>query len=216
MLPACQPGPATVTFPGSQHPPTEGPHPGFFPLEPPTFPRGPGDEVGAGHGRWGVCVAAEGTRVVGVGTLTIPTAGGEARKGIYTLTACITACHNHHPKGCQDFGGESGWRDSWAGPGTPQAVDKVPTWQGSLPKEVSVQSYSLHPDASRSARAGGSGRQRMDTISPPRPGGLPLPAQPQRHPRKPLPRAPLYHLGKHTLGKAVPPHTHPPCSMPSG
>lgn len=50
VLTACQPGSVTVTFPGSQHPPTEGPHPGFSPLEPPTFPRGPGDEMGAGHG----------------------------------------------------------------------------------------------------------------------------------------------------------------------
>lgn len=37
--------------------------------------------------------------------------------------------------------------------------------------------------------------------------GLPLPAQPQGHPRKPLPRVSLHHLGKHTLGKAVPPPT---------
>lgn len=57
-----------------------------------------------------------------MGPLTIPT----------TLSTCITACHNHHPKGCQDSGGESGQRDSWAGPGTHQAVDKVPTWQGQL------------------------------------------------------------------------------------
>lgn len=35
------------------------------------------------------------------------------------------------------------------------------------------------------------------------------PCPPQGRLRKPLPRVPLHHLGKQTLGKAVPPHTHP-------
>lgn len=63
----------TVTFPRSQ-PPTTGPHPGFSPLEPPTFPRGPGAQEGAGLDD-GVCVAAEGTRGFGYGQFNIPTAG---------------------------------------------------------------------------------------------------------------------------------------------
>lgn len=115
--------------------------------------------------------------VWGMGSLTFPLLGGPRK--VYLESAYITACHNHDPKGCRNFRGASGRRDSWADPGTPQTAHKCPCGRGGRPKGVCVQASSLHPGAARPAQAGDSGRQRTDAVFPLRPNGLPLPAHPR-------------------------------------
>lgn len=97
--------------------------------------------------------------VLGMGSLTFPLLGGPRK--VYLESAYITACHNHDPKGCRNFRGESGQRDSWAGPGTPQTAHKCPCGRGGRPKGVRVQPSGLHPGPHTQLRLGTlGGRER--------------------------------------------------------
>lgn len=145
--------------------------------------------------------------VLGMGSLTFPLLGGPRK--VYLESAYITACHNHDPKGCRNFRGESGRRDSWAGPGTPQTAHTCPRGRGGRPK-----GYVCSLLASTQGRTLSSGWGLWEAENghrlPSEASRPASPCPPQGRLRKPLPRVPLHHLGKQTLGKAVPPTHTPP------